>query len=59
MARAAAAPPPEGLTGRQAGLTQTSMHTGLLKMGKVEVDDKVSAFLYANGISCPASCSVE
>ena len=35
------------------------MHTGLQRMNWEEVDDKVAAFLYANGITFYASRSLE
>ena len=55
-AAAAAGPTPAG---RQGGLTQTSMLAGLQRMNKEEVDNKVAAFFYANGISFYASRSLE
>ena len=54
-AAAAAGPTPAG---RQGGLTLTSMLAGLQRMNK-EVDNKVAAFFYANGISFYASRSLE
>ena len=53
----AAGPTPAGRP--QGGLIQTSMHTGLQRMNWEEVDDKVAAFLYANGITFYASRSLE
>ena len=55
-ATATAGPTPAG---KQGGLTQTSMRTGLQRMNKEEVDDKVAAFFYANGIAFYASRSLE
>ena len=49
-----------GSSGRpQGGLIQTSMHIGLQRMNREEVDDKVAAFFYANGIAFSASRSLE
>ena len=53
----AAGPTPAGRP--QGGLIQNSMHTGLQRMNWEEVDDKVAAFLYANGITFYASRSLE
>ena len=36
---------------REASYIQTLMHTGLQRMNREEVDDKVAAFFYANGIA--------
>ena len=44
---------------QQAGLIQTLMHTGLQRMNREEVDEKVAAFFYANGIAFYASRSLE
>ena len=63
--RAAAAAAAVGATGPtpagrpQGGLIQTSMHIGLQRMNREEVDDKVAAFFYANGIAFYASRSLE
>ena len=55
-AAVAAGPTPAG---RQGGLTQTSMLAGLQRMNMEEVDNKVAAFFYVNGISFYASRSLE